>query len=398
MAHYLLVRDAEPLPITPGAKKLRMAMLADALLQRGHQVTWFCSTFNHMKKELYFNVDKTVELSDHYRLVLKHAGRYNSNISFARIRHHRRLARRLAAYLRSSGNLFDVIVVSHPIVELACEAVKFANKQSVPVVVDVRDKWPETFQDYVPKVLRPVVRLATLSLRRRTKRTFQQATKLVSMSHYMTGWAETYSNRQGGSSVFHLGTSLEGGQKPCSNKTQGDAPAMVCTYVGGLINSYDLALLMQAANVVDGNTVFRVVGDGPKRAALEAMPLNNNVVFLGWCDSEGVSCQLHSADVLCFPVGKNVSPNMPNKLFDYLWAGKPILASVYGEAADLIREHKLGYVFKHGDLKDFLRGLSYLSDPDIRAEISENIKRIYKEKYSARKIYGAYADLLESIL
>ena len=399
MAHYLLIRDSELLPITPGVKKLRMAMLADALLQRGHQVTWFASTFNHMAKELYFDRDQSIQLTDDFSLVLKYVGQYSSNLSFARIKHHKLLSKHLHAFLNQNRCVFDAIVVSHPIIELAYVATKHAKKHRIPIVLDVRDKWPETFSDYMPSYLRPLVRCATAVMKIKTQYSFRSATEVTSMSDYMAKWIGSYSNRKKAATVFHLGTSLDGAHESCQSMVREGAYPLVCTYVGGLIKSYDLDLLMQAANELNEDVVCRSGGEGPTRAVREAMPVNNNVEFLGWCNSDGVSKDLLLADILLFPVSSALSQDvMPNKLFDYLWAGRPILACVHGEAADLIRDHKLGYVFKHGDLKDFLKGLSYLSNPDVRIEISMNIRRIYSQRFSAKKIYGAFADLAESLL
>ena len=37
------------------------------------------------------------------------------------------------------------------------------------------------------------------------------------------------------------------------------------------------------------------------------------------------------------------------------------------EAADLIKQHDLGYVFKHGDVSDFKK-VEYLSNPETHKE------------------------------
>ena len=48
----------------------------------------------------------------------------------------------------------DIMVVSMPSVLLCNEAVKFAKENNIPVVVDLRDMWPDIFADRAPKMLK----------------------------------------------------------------------------------------------------------------------------------------------------------------------------------------------------------------------------------------------------
>ena len=44
-----------------------------------------------------------------------------------------------------------MIYVSYPIIEYAASAVKYGIKNHVPVIVDIRDLWPDIFNHNLPK-------------------------------------------------------------------------------------------------------------------------------------------------------------------------------------------------------------------------------------------------------
>ena len=91
-----LLRASEFMPIVDGNDRLlRMGLLAEKLTNKGHDVTWFASTFNHFKKKQYSNKDVVVTVKDNYRLNLIHAISYKKNISIKRIINHQMLGYKL---------------------------------------------------------------------------------------------------------------------------------------------------------------------------------------------------------------------------------------------------------------------------------------------------------------
>ncbi|MCP2830399.1 glycosyltransferase WbuB, partial [Salmonella enterica subsp. enterica serovar Typhimurium] len=76
----------EPLPIEQSNERLlRAGILSNMLAARGHQVTWWTSTFLHMKKRHLFDTDQVVELRPGLRLRLLHGTGYTRNVSLQRL-------------------------------------------------------------------------------------------------------------------------------------------------------------------------------------------------------------------------------------------------------------------------------------------------------------------------
>jgi glycosyltransferase involved in cell wall biosynthesis len=126
------------------------------------------------------------------------------------------------------------------------------------------------------------------------------------------------------------------------------AGRFIVGYAGGhgLANALDF-LLEAASQLHQDKVSFVLVGDGPDKAALEARAAElglSNVSFLPAIPKRAVPAFLAQCDALF--IGWRKLPIYrfginPNKLFDYLMAGKPVLHSV--EAGnDLVREAGAG--------------------------------------------------------
>ena len=89
-----LIQIAEPLPISNDVRKMRTSMLADELIRRRHEVTWWTSAFDHFEKSWLFNKEKELEYEDNFRIQLLKGIGYRKNVSIRRIIDHRLIARK----------------------------------------------------------------------------------------------------------------------------------------------------------------------------------------------------------------------------------------------------------------------------------------------------------------
>ena len=61
-----IIQTGEQLPIRSGVRKMRTAVLADKLLERGHSVLWWASTFEHQRKVMIAKRDRNFNISERY--------------------------------------------------------------------------------------------------------------------------------------------------------------------------------------------------------------------------------------------------------------------------------------------------------------------------------------------
>ena len=127
---------------------------------------------------------------------------------------------------------------------------------------------------------------------------------------------------------------------------------------------------------------FQIVGDGPRRAELEALVrargLASHVEFLG--HREDVAALLASADLFALP---SRSEAFPNCAIEAMAAGLPVVASAVGGLLDLIDHERTGLLVEPGNpeaLADALRRL--LVDRAAAARIGVRAQAHVRQRYS----------------
>lgn len=162
-------------------------------------------------------------------------------------------------------------------------------------------------------------------------------------------------------------------------------------------------VLDAAAQLQDENSdcVFYFMGAGIDKDRLVERARNLrllNVRFLPRVPLQEVQRYLAAADALL--VHLNDEPlyriTIPSKTQAYLYAGRPILMGVAGDAADLVRHADAGYVFAAGDPEALAEKVRRLiaDGPARRAEIGSNAHRFYMTVLRRSKGIDATVELI----
>lgn len=124
-----------------------------------------------------------------------------------------------------------------------------------------------------------------------------------------------------------------------------------------------------------------VVGDGPQREALQERcarwGIEDAVELVGAVRPEDVVAHLHRMDVGCAPYEDlDDFYFSPLKVYEYLAAGLPVVASRVPGMAGLLRGGELGRLVRPGDAEDLAAALVGLAaDPAARARAGESARR-----------------------
>jgi glycosyltransferase involved in cell wall biosynthesis len=405
-----LVKDAEPLPIAGSAHRMRMGRLADTLVARGHDITWWHSTFYHFSKSRLAEEPGDRTVGPGYRLRLIEAGTYRGNLTWSRYLHHRRLAR---GFLQAAEALAppDVIVAACPIPWLAHAAVAYGTARGVPTVVDVRDLWPDIFVHKSPVWFRPMAWAATRDMAAQVRWLLGKADSLVAVSDGYLRWASKLAGRpiRPEDRVLPLGyrqPALAGVRESVPPVIQRLLPKLsgrvVVTFTGSFGRSYDLQTVCDAAERLQAegraDLHFVIAGDGEQHAALaQRAKILANVSLPGWLEKEEMDSLLAVSDlglVCC----SSVSDTLPNKIFQYLAFGLPLVSSLEGEAERLIDQDEIGVSYPAGDAGALATCLRSLAGDSARRHLqAANARRLFREKYDAEVIDHAYASHVERI-
>lgn len=392
-----VLKDSEPLPLTSAVKPMRAAMLVDALLKRGHEVRWWCSTISHFNKTQEAPAGNyTLDLTNGSCEVIRiEAGLYKRNLSFARVCHHRKLAKRWRRSVEQLYETPDLILVAYPIIEWAAEALAYAKSRNIPVVVDVRDQWPDTFVNYVPLPLKPFVWLVANGIYRDVGALFRKPKAITSMSTPVLRWALEKAGRIAGDDtrVFYLGTAHS---KKFDRQQRSLQPGQVmhCAFLGTLGHTSDVLTIAHAARILHQQNApvrITIAGDGDKMCALRSLVADlPNVTLPGWCETMAATQLLQQADMALL-TGHNEA--MPNRFFDYIAAGLPIVCSLRGEVRDYITTHRLGACCPSGDAQALAYAI--LQVYERYTECAEAVAAIPESVYAYDVIYSEFAQFLE---
>lgn len=402
-----VIKDGEVLPLESGASTMRTGMLADELVGRGHTVTWWASTFCHQTKRRLFHRDTTVEVRPRFGLRLLDGGEYHRNISLRRVVHHRLVGRRFAQIARTMPRP-DVIVAALPTIDLAYEAARYSRRAGVPLIMDVRDPWPESLVDKCAPAVQGLTRLLLAPEYRRAATALNAATAVAAISPGCLQWGLQVAGRARSEhdSVFFIGRQTHmPGREPGPRMTEllaRIAGKVVFVYVGTFGHSYQLGLIAEAAAALSqqghSGAHFVLAGEGHQRPALERRAEGlGNLTVTGWLNRDELAALLAASSVGLVPL-LSVPQAFSNKIFEYMSAGLPMLTSLRGETGDLIARHQLGRLYTAGDVRSFCDSvLLMMNDREERVRMGERSRRLFDTTFRADRIYAQYADLVEKV-
>lgn len=88
--------------------------------------------------------------------------------------------------------------------------------------------------------------------------------------------------------------------------------------------------------------------------------------------------------------------NSPNKLFDSLSAGKPIIVNSAGWTKDIAEKYNCGYYVNPNYPQELVEKVLYLqSNPDLVREMGENSRRLAETVYDKSILCKQFVEVIE---
>jgi glycosyltransferase involved in cell wall biosynthesis len=410
-----LVKIGEPVPLFhPSDRQHRTGILARHLSDAGHSVVWWNSTFDHARKRHEVDGDRRIEVSPRLTYRLLRGIAYSRNVSLSRIVDHWLIGRKFRRYVDTEARP-DVIVCSFPTIELCDEATKYGKRIGVPVLLDIRDLWPDVMLDVIPPAIVPLGKAALAPYFGMARRACSQATGLLGITREFVDWGVRLAGRKQGpmDRYFPLANDVE---RPSEAEVElarnrwgalglRDSDFISC-FVGimGTRRLLDLDTVIAAAKElqhVAPTCKFVLCGTGDsfehyRRAAQGC----DNVVMPGWVDRAAIWTLVRMASVGLIPGTNTFSLLMsyPNKATEYLSAGLPIVSGLGGALSRLLAEWHCGVTYPEGDHVALAREIQSLAED--RAKLDRMRARaalLYRTEFDATQVYESMVRHIEDV-
>ena len=390
-------------------------VLADA----GHEVTLWTSAFDHIRKQWrteWQESDNGVWTApDGLEVRFMKGCGYYRNVGPRRLADHMLAARdfeRQAATLRQP----DIAIASLPDHITAAAMVERGRRGGFPVIIDVRDKWPDILFDLAPSPAKPFVRLGLFHESRRARRALRDTDGLVAMMQSMLDWGLRKSGRPANTEdrIFFLATTEANTAEsaPASNLSaehraliNTHAQRMIFTFVGTFNRTQHPSLVLDALDILAARPDFDtsalavlIGGDGVDadavRGRISALPFAHD---LGWLKPIEMNAILARSDVGLLPMNFP-SEAFNNKAFAYLASGLPILNGALGDLADLIDREQVGINVNAGDPGALADAIAYCVDnPDNVSTMKSRTRALYDRAFDQQQIYTDYVRHVEKV-
>lgn len=143
---------------------------------------------------------------------------------------------------------------------------------------------------------------------------------------------------------------------------------------------------------------FLLAGEGELTDSLRALALElgigDSTYFLGRCERVA---ELLSISEICVLSSK--AEGFSNSILEYMAAGRPVVVTNVGGAAELVSEGETGYLVSSGDDAAMAtRIISLLRDPVRAREMGENGARVVKENFSCAAQLARTESLYDRLL
>lgn len=302
----------------------------------------------------------------------------------------------------------DVVVATSPQFFCGWAGVLFSRIRRRPLLLEIRDLWPESIEAVGALRTRTVLRLLALLERWM----YQASQHVVTVADSLRQSLIERDVDAGKISVIMNGVDQEL-FSPCAPDRElidelDVRGAFVITYCGTIGLAHGLEVVLRAAGrlIERGDTRIRflLVGDGAQMAALrdEALRLGlRNVRFVGSVDRGRVPAVLSISNACLIHLRKSRTfmGAMPSKIFEAAAMERPIILGVSGFARDFIADAGCGICIEPENAHQLADASVRLAeDPDLAVRLGRAGREYVSVHYGRDQLAARYLRLIEEIV
>jgi glycosyltransferase involved in cell wall biosynthesis len=297
----------------------------------------------------------------------------------------------------------DLVWGTSPPIFQGVTAWMLARLKRVPLLFEVRDLWPQ-------------FAIAVGVLRSRT---------LIRLSLWLERFLYRHADRVVVNSPGFINHVTERGAKRVELVPNGADPEMfdpsdsgaafrarhllsdkfVVLYAGAHGMSNDLGVVLESARILADRTAVRIVllGDGKEKTALQKQAESlglTNLLFLPPVPKNEMAATLAGADA-CLAILKPLEEyktTYPNKVFDYMAAGRPVVLAIDGVIREVVEAAGCGIFVQPGNPSTLAEAIVTLaSDLERSRKMGLAGRKYLEEHFSRERIAEKFLGLLEDM-
>lgn len=396
---------------------LRSGLVANLLDARGHTVTWWMSTFDHANRRNRAQSDIETPFGTRGVIRMLHSPGYRASVSLRRLRDHARWGRAFRRRIAQAPRP-DIIFCAYPTIEAAAVCAEFGRRHGIPVVLDLRDMWPDIFSEYVPAPVRPLARWLLWPWHMRARAALQEATALFAITEEFLAWGLRLAGRErrrwDGAFMLAYPEFDEGSGNGSAELEAGEywdragikaRGSFNVALVGSMTRRrFEMPTVVAAARLLQkegAGIKFVLAGDGGDLNHYRMLAQDcGNVIFPGWLSAARIRELLARSHVGLVPYRNtpDLVMSVPNKVGEYLAAGVPVATCLQGTLARLLARGDCGVSFGAHDPESLAARLRELrADEPRRLELSAHARQVYLGELAAASVYGRLVERLEAM-
>ena len=382
-------------PSEPGGT--RSYWMAKALINNGHEVTMISSKDLKDKKKEVINIDgiQVVYLNEKYDQKMSIFRRLKSFLGFV-------WKSSLEAKIYKNTDL--VIATSTPL-SIGIPALFLKWFRKIPYVFEVRDLWPE-----VPIQMGAIKNPLLVWLTRLFEKTiYKNAKHIIALSPGMQEGVVKYMPQKKTSMIPNMAKKDEFWPREknleLEKKLGLNSDSFKIIHFGALGLANGANTIVETAKFFKGDDTveFLFVGGGATEEQLhqECQKYKlNNVKFLGRFPMKETSEIVNLCDVsiVSFKDLPILYTNSPNKLFDSLSAGKPIIVNSAGWTKEMVEKYNCGYYVNPNNPEELVEKIKFLQrNPQTIIQMGTNARKLAEDKYDKSILSKQFAGIIEDI-
>lgn len=303
------------------------------------------------------------------------------------------------AYLLLRGSRFDLAYVYHPPITVGLAAALAGMINRLPFVLDVQDLWPDTI---VATGMTGAARLER-PLEAACRLTYARASAIVTQSEGLRQALIERGVPPAKVEVIRNWADCELVELP---RIERNGAPFTLVYGGNLGRAQQLDHVLGAAAILarrQPEVRIQLFGSGIDEQALRAKARHQkltNLVFAGRVPQAEMMTAFARADALLLHLGDDplFSITIPSKTQFYLAMGRPIVAGVNGEAAQLLRESGAACVVPSCDAAQLAAAIGELAGrrQEERERMGERGRDYYRRNLSFSTAVARTIALLEA--